>query len=168
MPPERSADPRVQRFVDPRGQRFAAAVTTLVLATVLLTGAGWLAAAQAVVFGIGAVDVTRAPYGLLFRYAVRPRLGPPAERETAAGPQFAQLVGFVMAALAALGYLAGVPALGPGATCLALAAAFLNAAFGVCLGCEAHVVLLRALHRPGQPRYVPVPPPASPATRIVR
>src|SRR5437764_786954 len=62
-------------YVDPRGPRFGAAVTTVVLALVLLTSSGWLLAAQAVVFGVGAFAGLRfAPYGLLYRRLVAPRL----------------------------------------------------------------------------------------------
>ena len=63
--------------VDPRGQRFAAALTAVVLVAVLLTGSAWLLAAQAVVFGIGAgLGLKYAPYGQIYRRLVRPRLGP--------------------------------------------------------------------------------------------
>ena len=41
--------------VDPRGQRFAAALSALVLVVVLITSSAWLLGAQAVVFGVGAV-----------------------------------------------------------------------------------------------------------------
>ena len=58
--------------VDPRGQRFAAALSAVVLVLVLITGSAWLLGAQAVVFGIGAVFGLRyAPYGLIFRWLVR-------------------------------------------------------------------------------------------------
>ena len=145
------------QFVDPRGPRFGAVVTTLVLAAVLVTGSGWLVAAQAVVFAIGAFAGLRyAPYGLLFRSLVRPRLGAPAELEAEAPPRFAQGVGFVFAVAGAVGYLGGVPALGIVATAFALGAAFLNAAFDFCLGCEVHLRLVRLLGRPVT-RYVPLP-----------
>ena len=85
-----------------------------------------------------------APYGVLYRVAVAPRLGPPAEREEAAPVRFSQTVGFVFAALGALGYFSGLTVLGLVATAFALVAAFLNAAFGFCLGCELHGLLARA------------------------
>lgn len=144
-------------YVDPRGPRFGAAVTTAVLAAVLLTGNGWLLAAQALVFAIGAIGGLRvAPYGLLFRVLVRPRLGPPAELEAQAPPRFAQAVGLAFAVAGAAGYLGDVTALGVVATALALVAAFLNAAFDFCLGCEVHLRLVRAFGRPVV-RYVPRP-----------
>jgi hypothetical protein len=142
-------------YVDPRGPRFGAGLTTVVLAAVLLTGSGWLLAAQAVVFGIGAVAGLRwAPYGVLFRRFVRPRLGPPAELEAEAPPRFAQGVGLGFALVGTVGYLAGAPLLGVVATAMALIAAFLNAAFDVCLGCEVHLRLARLAGRP-LTRYVP-------------
>jgi len=142
-------------YVDPRGPRFGAAITTVVLAAVLITSSGWLLAAQAVVFGIGAFAGLRyAPYGVLYRRLVAPRLSPPAELEAEAPPRFAQGVGFGFAVVGAIGYLAGITPLGVVATAFALAAAFLNAAFDFCLGCEVHLRLVRVLGRPVV-RYVP-------------
>lgn len=129
-----------------RAPRFAAAVTSVVLAVALLTGSGWLVAAQAVVFAIGALAGLRvSPYGLLFRLLVAPRLGPVREREPEAPPRFAQLVGLLFAVVGAAGYLLGAPALGAVATGLALVAALLNAATGFCLGCELYLIARRAL-----------------------
>jgi hypothetical protein len=133
------------REVDVRGPRFAAWVTTVVLAVVLLTGSGWLLAVQAVVFAVGAFAGLRsAPYGVLFRVLVAPRLGPVREREPAAPPRFAQFVGFGFAVVGTLGYLLSAPLLGAIATGLALVAALLNAATGFCLGCEMYLLIRRA------------------------
>src|SRR5215510_12009645 len=94
--------------VDPRGPRFAAWVTTVVLAAVLVTGWWPLLAAQAVVFAIGAfVGLRYAPYSLLYRYLVAPRLGPSTEREDAAPLRFAQGMGFAFAVTGVLGYALG-------------------------------------------------------------
>ena len=91
---------------------------------------------------------------MLFRRLVRPRLAAPAELEAAAPPQFAQLVGLVFAVVGVVGFLAGSPVLGLVATGFALVAALLNAVFGFCLGCELHLLLVRALGRPAGPRFV--------------
>jgi uncharacterized protein DUF4395 len=137
---------RPVRSVDVRGPRFGAWVTTLVLAVALLTGSGWLVAAQAVVFAVGAFAGLRyAPYGLLFRVLVAPRLGPVREREPEAPPRFAQLVGLFFAVVGATGYLLGSPVTGAVATGLALVAALLNAATGFCLGCELYLTARRIL-----------------------
>ncbi len=114
-------------LIDPRGARFAAWITTVVLATVLVTGSGWLLAGQALVFAVGALaGMPRAPYGLVFRYLVAPRLAKPTELEPAAPPRFAQAVGLLFAVLGTVGYLTGLTVLGAGATAAALAAAFLT------------------------------------------
>ena len=135
-------------LVDVRAPRFAAWVTSAVLAVALLTDVGWLVAAQAVVFAAGAIGgLRRAPYGVLFRRVVAPRLGPVREREPEAPVPFAQLVGLSFAVPGASGYLLGAPLLGAVATGLALVAALLNAATGFCLGCELHLILRRAFPR---------------------
>lgn len=130
--------------LDPRGQRFSAALSAIVLAVVLITSSGWLLAAQAVVFGLGAVLGMRySPYGMIYRALVRPRLGPPAELEAAAPPRFAQGVGLVVSVVGVIGYFTGLTPLGIAGAAAALAAAFLNAAFGFCLGCEMYVLIRR-------------------------
>jgi MFS family permease len=131
--------------VDPRGLRFAATLTAVVLALVLVTGNGWLLAAQALVFALGAVD--QSPYGLLFRRFVRPRLGPPAQLEDARPPRFAQVVGLVFALAGVVGFALGSSIVGLTATAFALIAAFLNAAFGICLGCELYLLFRRTSTR---------------------
>jgi hypothetical protein len=134
--------------VDPRGQRFSAILTSIVLIVVLVTSSWPLLAAQAVVFVIGvAFGLRSAPYGLIYQVLVRPRLGPPKELEPAAPPRFAQGVGAAFALVGVVGYALGIPALGMTATAFALIAAFLNAAFGLCLGCEAYLLIRRLTPR---------------------
>ena len=130
--------------IDPRGPRFGAVITTVILAIVLVTGSGWLLLAQTAVFAIGALAGLRyAPYGIIYRALVRPRLGPPAELEAAAPPRFAQGVGMAFAAIGTVGYLAVSPVVGTVFTAFALAAAFLNAAFDLCLGCHIYLLIQR-------------------------
>src|SRR3954452_16901727 len=128
-------------MVDVRGPRFAAWVTSVVLAVALLTGSRVLVAIQAAVFAVGALAGLRfAPYGVLFRVLVAPRLGPVREREREAPPRCAQLVGLLFAVVGALGYLRSAPVLGASAPGLALVAALLNAAPGFCLSCEMYLL----------------------------
>jgi len=136
--------------VDVRGPRFAAWVTTFVLVVALLvSGISTLAAAiilgvQAVIFAIGAVaGPRRHPYGLVFANLVAPRLAPVREREPIAPLKFAQLVGLIFAVLAVAGFVSGASLLGVVATGAALVAAFLNAAFGICLGCQLYPLVAR-------------------------
>ena len=132
--------------IDPRGPRFGAVVTTIVLAVVLITGSAWLLGAQLLVFAIGALFGLRyAPYGIVYRRLIRPRLGPPARTEAEAPPRFSQAVGMVFAAGGVIGYALGAPAVGIVFTALALSAAFLNAAFDFCLGCQAYLLIQRHL-----------------------
>lgn len=131
-------------LVDSRGPRFSAAVTTMVLALVVVTGSGWLLLAQTLVFAVGALAGLRyAPYGLVYRYLVRPRLGPPSKTEAEGPPRFAQGVGLVIAGIGVTGFAAGLPVMGLAFAALALAAAFLNAAFEVCLGCQMYLLITR-------------------------
>ena len=83
--------------IDPRGLRFGALITMVVFALVLVTGSVWLLTAQAVVLAAGAfLGLGRSPYGLLYRWLVRRRLGPPGELEAEAPPRFAQALGLVI------------------------------------------------------------------------
>ena len=138
--------------VDVRGPRFGAAVTTVVLAAALVAigspVATWLVAWQALVFGLGAfVGLQAQPYGWVFRTLVRPRLTGPAEFEDAAPPRFAQGVGFVFAVVALVSLLAGSTVVATVAIGFALAAAFLNAAFAFCLGCQMYLLGKRLTSR---------------------
>ena len=132
--------------IDPRGPRFGAVITTIVLAVVLITGNGWLLGAQLLVFAIGALAGLRyAPYGVVYRRLVRPRIGPPARTEAEAPPRFSQGVGMVFAAGGVAGYALGAPVAGIVFTAFALFAAFLNAAFDFCLGCQVYLFIQRNL-----------------------
>ncbi len=148
--------------IDPRGPRFAAAITALLLLIALflaLVGSATRPGAPliervsdpafvllvviAALFAWGFLSPNTAPWGALFRTAVRPRLAPTSEREDPRPPQFAQVVGFVVVALGLLLHLIGVPWALPIAAAAAFAAAFLNAAFGFCLGCQIYLALAR-------------------------
>jgi hypothetical protein len=144
------SSPKTTDQVDVRGPRFAAWVTTVVLViTLLVSGVSPLAAAvilglQAVIFAIGAVGGPRRhPYGLVFAKVVAPRLAPVREREPVPPLKFAQLVGLIFAIVGTAGFAAGAPLVGVIATGAALLAAFLNAAFGICLGCQLYPLVVR-------------------------
>jgi hypothetical protein len=132
--------------IDPRGPRFGAVITTVVLAVVLVTGSAWLLAAQVAVFAVGALAGLRyAPYGLVYRRLIRPRLGPPAHTEAEAPPRFAQAVGLLIAGVGVICLAAGATVAGLVFAALALVAAFLNAAFDLCLGCQVYLFIQRNL-----------------------
>lgn len=150
----------VANRVDIRGPRFVAWVTTAVLVLILLLAAfapiaaTVLVAVQALVFALGAwLGPRRHPYGLIYARFVAPRLGPVTETEPTAPLRFAQLLGFVFAAVSLLGFLLGSTAVGALFAGFALFAAFLNAAFGICLGCKLYPLVARL--RPNNPSESP-------------
>jgi hypothetical protein len=130
--------------IDPRGPRFGALITLVVFAIVLITGSVWLLAAQGLVFAAGSLlGMRRSPYGLLYRWLDRPRLGPPKELEPEAPPRFAQGIGLLICVIGVIGYGTGATALGMAAAAAGLIAAFLNGVFGLCLGCEMYLLIRR-------------------------
>ena len=132
-------------IIDARGPRFGAVITTAVLATALATNNLWVIVAQAVVFAIGAFKGPQfTPYAFVYKSIVKPRLKGEAPTEDVRPPQFAQSVGLLFALVAIGGALSGINAIFTVAVAFALAAAFLNAAFNFCLGCEVYLLLLRA------------------------
>jgi Domain of unknown function (DUF4395) len=131
--------------IDARGPRFSAAITVIVLASALATQSLLLITFQFAVFLVGATKGPQfTPYALAFKNWIKPRMKSEFLPEDVRPPQFAQAVGFIFAAIAVTGLLTGVTALFTIATSFALAAAFLNAAFNYCLGCEVYLLLLRA------------------------
>ncbi|RZT62547.1 uncharacterized protein DUF4395 [Microcella alkaliphila] len=147
--------------IDPRGPRFGAAITSaLLLVTVglalvtpisatavdrLLEPAALLLVVLVALFAWGAfAGIQRHPYGAVFRALVAPRLGPPSEREDPAAPTFAQGVGLLVTGTGLVLHLLGVPGALAVAAAAAFVAAFLNAAFAYCLGCQMYVLLVRA------------------------
>lgn len=174
--------------IDPRGPRFAATITTVLLLIATFLGlvgistarlpSGWLALLPASDFAVGGggtwaiasaslagraldpgflltvviallflwsvVSPSTAPWGVVFRRFVRPRLAPPTELEDPRPPRFAQGVGLFVVTVGLLLHLVGVPWALPIATAAAFVAAFLNAAFSLCLGCQLYLLLQRA------------------------
>ncbi len=136
---------KVTAVIDARGPRFGAAITTVVFAAALATHNAWFIIAQAIVFAIGAFKGPQyTPYAYIYKFAVKPFLKGEVPTEDVRPPQFAQSVGLLFALVAIAGALFGIEALVVGAVAMALGAAFLNAAFNFCLGCEIYLLLLRA------------------------
>ena len=130
--------------IDARGPRFSAALTTVVLAIALVTGSVWVATFQAVVFAIGAINGPQfTPYAFIYRTLIKPRLKSPLRTEDGRPPKFAQSIGLVFALVALVGSATETPVVFTVAIAAALAAAFLNAAFDFCLGCQIYLLLAR-------------------------
>jgi hypothetical protein len=135
----------MSKQIDPRGPRFGAAITTVVLAVILLTIPSsvsiLLLGIQTVVFALGAfVGLQAQPYGIAYRKFVGPRLAKPTSLEAVEPPRFAQLVGFLFAVVGLAALLSGADLAATISVGFALAAAFLNAAFNFCLGCEMYLI----------------------------
>lgn len=136
-------------MIDPRGPRFTAALTSVVLAAALVTASPWVLAAQVSVFVVGAFwGVRKSPYAWLYTRFVQPRLGRPDELEDERPPRFAQAVGLAFSGVGLIGLLTGLSVLFYLVIAAAFAAAFLNAAFGFCLGCGVYLVARRVISRP--------------------
>jgi hypothetical protein len=134
--------------LDVRGPRFGATITTIVLAVAFLTAgtaiATGLLVVQTIAFAIGSLVGPHAqPYGLLFKKFVKPRLAPATKFEDPQPPRFAQTVGLGFAIVALIGLAIGSATVTAIAVGFALAAAFLNSAFGFCLGCEMYLLIKR-------------------------
>ena len=134
-------------MIDPRGPRFTAAVTLVLLAAALLVPtpvAVALVALQAAFFLTGVtLGVQRAPTAYVFKSLIRPRLAPPAGLEDERPPRFAQGVGLAFTVVALLGFATGALLVAQIAIGFAVIAALLNAGFGLCLGCELYLLGLR-------------------------
>jgi hypothetical protein len=130
--------------IDARGPRFSAAITTLVLALALVAGSVWVVLFQAIVFAIGATKGPQfTPYAFIYRSLIKPRLRSPLRTEDVRPPKFAQLIGLAFAIVAIAGAATGTSVVFTVAVAAALAAAFLNAAFDFCLGCQVYLILAR-------------------------
>lgn len=150
--------------VDSRAPRFGATITTalLLIGIIALTSGVSAQAAQLTLderivnpgflillivealFAWSLISARTHPYALVFRSLIRKRLSAPAEWEDARAPRFAQGVGFAILGIGIVLHLFAVPYALLIAASAAFIAAFLNAFFGFCLGCELYVLLLRA------------------------
>ena len=135
-------------LIDARGSRYSAAITSFVLALALITESSFVIGFQFAVF-LSAVlfGLRRSIYGFIYRNLIQPRLKGPVPSEDQRAPRFAQLVGALFAFVALLGGVTGNSAVFLIATSFALGAAFLNAAFGFCLGCQIYLILVRLTKR---------------------
>ena len=134
--------------IDARGPRFTAGITLVVLSAALLLHSTVLIAFQMLVFASAAfIGLKKSPYGIIYRKLVQPRLSGPVPLEDQRPPRFAQFVGFIFALVAFVAILSGAKVAFTIATSFALVAAFLNAVFGFCLGCQMYLILVRIFKR---------------------
>jgi len=135
-------------LIDARGPRFSALITTLVLAMALITKNPIVIWFQVAIFAIGALlSPVKTPYAAIYKKFVKPRLKGEVPTEDVKPPKFAQAVGLGFALVAALGLALGSTTTFSIAVSFALAAAFLNAAFDFCLGCQIYFLLVRGFSK---------------------
>ncbi len=144
-----------QSKIDPRGPRFGATITSVLMLVVLYLAldastysiAVWIVAIVTGLFAIGAsLGTAKHPYGLIFKSLIRPLLKAPTALEDARPPKFAQLIGFTISCTGLFfGLLGPDYALGLIITASAtFLAAFLNSVFSYCIGCQIWLALARS------------------------
>ncbi len=126
------------RMIDPRGHRFGAGLSVVILAVAFVADLPILVAFLALALGVSAFFGTR--YSILGRpwpYVRKAlRLSPPAELEHEYPPRFAQALGFVGFGLAALLFIVGFAPLAWVVAAAVGALQAILAATGYCLGCR--------------------------------
>jgi Domain of unknown function (DUF4395) len=130
------------RLIDPRGHRFGAAFSVVLLAVAGVLDLPIVVAFVAVALGVSALFGTRwsilgRPWPIIRR---RLNLGPPANPEPEFGPRFAQALGTIGLGLGFLLLVAGVRPLGWVPVIGVAALQTLLAVTGYCLGCKLYVL----------------------------
>jgi hypothetical protein len=124
-------------MIDPRGHRFGAGVSSLLLILAAATNSPWLVAVALVSIGVSAAFGLRySIYGAIWRRIVRIAQLGPAEPEHEYPPRFAQVLGSTALILSLVAFALSLPIAG---WVLALAVAGLQGVLGLtgyCLGCR--------------------------------
>lgn len=125
------------RFIDPRGQRFGAGVSAVILVVAIALAVPWLAVLVGLNLALSAAIGTRTFLPGRAWPTVRRalRLGP-TEPEHEYPPRFAQALGATFIGLGALAFLAGEPLAGWLLVGAVAALQVLLAATGICIGCR--------------------------------
>jgi hypothetical protein len=138
--------------LDPRGPRFGAGISSILMLVVIYLSLDPGSKGSAlVVMGFAVVMFTfgsllgpaKHPYSYLYKYTLRKFLNAPAYLEPATPVHFAQIIGLVITGLGLLLGLLGVPNALPIAAAAAFMAAFVNAVFAYCIGCQMYLGLKR-------------------------
>lgn len=141
-----------QEQLDPRGPRFGAGITSVLMLLVIYLSlevettpiALGIMVFSVVMFIFGSVlGPAKHPYSYLYKYTLRKFLKAPSFMEAAKPVRFAQVVGLIVTGSGLVLHLLGVPNALPVAAAVAFIAAFLNALFAYCLGCQMYLGLKR-------------------------
>jgi hypothetical protein len=137
VPADAAAQLPPARMIDPRGHRFGAGVSALLLIVAAVTGTVWLVALALLSIGVSAAFGLRySIYGVIWRRIVAVASLGKTEPEHEYPPRFAQVLGSIALTLALVAFAVGAATAG---WVLALAVAGLQsllAVTGYCLGCR--------------------------------
>ena len=137
LPADANARLPKARMIDPRGHRFGAGVSAILLIVAFLTGTPLLVALVLVSIGVSAAfGLKYSIYGAIWRRIAKTLALPKVEPEHEYPPRFAQVLGSIALTLSLIAFAAGATLLAWG---LALAVAGLQtllATTGYCLGCR--------------------------------
>ena len=147
------------RMIDPRGHRFGAGVSAILLIVATVTQTPWIVALVLLSIGVSAAFGMRwSVYGMVWRRLVKVVGLPPTEPEHEYPPRFAQVLGSIALTFALVAFLVGLPSLAWGFTLAVAGLQTLLAVTGYCLGCRLYFlrwwvpdVLTRVWSR-GRPR----------------
>ena len=124
-------------LIDPRGHRFGAAVSALLLTIAWLAGSPWLVGVAFVTRAISAgLGLRYSVYGWAWRRLVRILRLPSVEPEHEYGPRFAQTLGSAVLAVALVAFALGALAVGWVAVGAVAMLQVILAVTGFCLGCR--------------------------------
>lgn len=136
-------------LIDPRAPRFGAAITSVIALIGFadaFSGYGQVTVVSTslllVLFIWSVFFPASHPYKFLFTL-IRPKIGEPKELEDSRPPRFAQRVGLFFAVSGAIALLINSQVVTSIALAFIFIAAFLNAFFNFCLGCQMYLLLKR-------------------------
>ena len=137
VPSEAAARLPKARMIDPRGHRFGAGVSAILLIGAFLTGATWLVPIVLLSIGVSAAfGLKYSIYGVVWRRIAKTLALPKVEPEHEYPPRFAQVLGSVALTLALISFVLGVTTLGWLFVLAVAALQTLLATTGYCLGCR--------------------------------
>jgi hypothetical protein len=125
------------RMIDPRGHRFGAGLSAVLLVVATVTQTPWVVAIVLLSIGLSASFGMRwSIYGMIWRRLVRVVGLPAVELEHEYPPRFAQVLGSVALTLTLVAFLIGLPTLAWAFTLAVASLQTVLALTGYCLGCR--------------------------------
>jgi hypothetical protein len=125
------------RMIDPRGHRFGAGVSAVLLIVAFLTGTIWLVPIVLLSIGVSAAFGLRySIFGVMWRRIAKALALPKVEPEHEYPPRFAQVLGSVALTLALISFFLDATTVGWGFVLAVAALQTVLATTGYCLGCR--------------------------------